>query len=525
MKFLGVVGFVSLFVGIIGYVLIGEALSISFFISHIVFGVISLLFWFFGEGSYALGSREGIISARNLRFGSSAIVYTFLFLVILGGVNYVVKRRDTRWDLTLDSVYSLSDQSHSVLKDLKEPLRLVAFNSPMTSGDEVSDQLKLYKQGRPDLVDIEVIDPQSKPHLVEKYQMKSGNLVYLEYGQGEKAQVSRINTGTEEEITNAIVKLSRGAAKKVYFVTGHGELNVDEKNPENIGVFADSLKNEHLNIDKLMLASTGKIPDDAAALIIASPSKDLADAEIETVKKYIDQGGSVLVLADPRKTSSLGTLTANYGITINSDVVVDTVQRLFASPELGLQPIVNSYGVHQITRNLKSGQDVTIFNIASSLKIIEQSEQKDFTVTKIVETGNSSWAEKDLAAIFDSNQPTSTLDEASGDVKGPVPLAAAYEKKLGGDKVAKLVVFSDSDWLINALISQSFNRDLALNSVNWLSGQESAITIRPRTVKESMAPMTRDTFRGILAYSILVPELILLAGLLVWWKRKEFILA
>jgi ABC-type uncharacterized transport system involved in gliding motility auxiliary subunit len=524
MKFLGVVGFVSLFVGVIGYVLIGEALSNSFFIAHIAFGILTILIWFFGEGSKALGSREGVISGRSLKFGSGALVYTTLFIVILVSVNYIIKRRDKRWDLTLDSAFSLAEQSESVLKDLKEPLKLVGFVSPITNGDELGERLKLYKQERPDLVDFEIIDPQSQPHLVEKYAMKSGNLVYIEYGKDKNSQISRINGVTEEEITNAIVKLTRGAAKKIYFVTGHGELSIDENTAEGIGGFAQALANEHLTTDKLTLASTTKIPEDAASLIIASPSKNLTQPEIDTLKKYVDEGGSVLLFSDPRKSESLDKLTSAYGITINEDVVVDTVQRLFAGPALGLQPLVNSYGVHQITRNLRAGQDVTIFNIASSLKIPEQGQQKDFSVAKILETGNASWGETNLAAIFDSSEPTATLEDGQ-DTKGPVTIGAAYEKKLtNGDKVSKLVVYGDSDWITNGLIDQGFNRDLALNSVNWLAGQESAISIRPRSLKESLAPMTRDTFRGILAYSILIPELILLAGLLVWWQRKEFTL-
>ncbi|RIL09962.1 MAG: hypothetical protein DCC75_05385, partial [Proteobacteria bacterium] len=56
--------------------------------------------------------------------------------------------------------------------------------------------------------------------------------------------------------------------------------------------------------------------------------------------------------------------------------------------------------------------------------------------------------------------------------------------------------------------------------INWLSGEEGGISIRPKSLRESIAPITRDSFLIILVSSFLIPELILIFGLIVWWRRK-----
>ncbi len=216
---------------------------------------------------------------------------------------------------------------------------------------------------------------------------------------------------------------------------------------------------------------------------------------------------------------------STFGINVNNDVVVDTVQRLFAGPAIGVEPIANSYGIHPITRGFTSGQDISIFRIASSVQVSEDTKVEGANYVQLVMTGPKSWAETDLPAIFDSEEPSVAFED--GDTPGPVALAIAYEKPVstgaaGSDtRQGRLVVFGDSDWVRNANIGSFFNRDLALNATSWLSGEEGGLSIRPRTMSASATAMTPQEVKSILAASFVVPELILIAGLLVWWRRRE----
>jgi ABC-type uncharacterized transport system involved in gliding motility auxiliary subunit len=238
------------------------------------------------------------------------------------------------------------------------------------------------------------------------------------------------------------------------------------------------------------------------------------------------------MLHEPRTSQTVQQLAANFGIIVGDNVVLDQVQRLFAGPALGVQPIVRTYATHNLTRNL-SPEHITIFGMASSVSAASTITDGG-KVTELIKTGPSSWAESDLKSLLDSERPSATFDETS-DKRGPVALAAAYERKINTessaqdkqaeepafDREARVVVFGDSDWVNNASIGVYANRDLAMNTVNWLVGEEGGITLRPKSIRASTAPISRDQFAIILASSLLIPELLLIGGLWVWWRRRS----
>jgi hypothetical protein len=201
-----------------------------------------------------------------------------------------------------------------------------------------------------------------------------------------------------------------------------------------------------------------------------------------------------------------------------------------------VQPIVTSYTPHPLTRSLTE-RDVTVYNLASSVKGSGQSDETT-TWTDLAKTGLTAWAEKNLEQLFDVPEPSAVREPE--DLAGPVSVAAAYERKLSPpkdpaaavdstevsfEKTARVVVFGDSDWIVNANIAIYANRDFVLNALNWVIGEEGGVTIRPRQMRFSNAPIQSDTFIWLLVLSFLVPELILILGLVIWWRRRTANLA
>jgi hypothetical protein len=86
--------------------------------------------------------------------------------------------------------------------------------------------------------------------------------------------------------------------------------------------------------------------------------------------------------------------------------------------------------------------------------------------------------------------------------------------------MSRVVVFGDVTWAQNGNLSAMGNRDMALNSINWTVGEEGGVAIGPKSIRASAAPIPQATFNVILALSFLGPELILLFGLFVWWRRR-----
>jgi ABC-type uncharacterized transport system involved in gliding motility auxiliary subunit len=85
----------------------------------------------------------------------------------------------------------------------------------------------------------------------------------------------------------------------------------------------------------------------------------------------------------------------------------------------------------------------------------------------------------------------------------------------------RLVVFGDSDFATNEFLDALHNRDLFLNSINWLAGEVESITVRPNVSRASTFEMSQDQFRFLQYLSLLVvPEAIAVIGVLVWWSRR-----
>ena len=65
------------------------------------------------------------------------------------------------------------------------------------------------------------------------------------------------------------------------------------------------------------------------------------------------------------------------------------------------------------------------------------------------------------------------------------------------------------------------NRDLFLNTVNWLAQQENLISIRAKDPEDRRITLTPDQDRLIFWLTIfIIPGLILLMGIQAWWRRR-----
>lgn len=518
-RFLALLGLVILLFGIIGGFFIGHTHPIM--LSHMIVGILCLAAWYLLYGMKNAGSATKVITGRRSRFGVNAVLYGTVFLGILACINWIGtnEKYNLRWDFTEEGVFSLSDQSIKAVENLKKPLKLVAFN--VGGGDPSSfDLVKLYDY-QSEKVKVEIVDPNAKPHLVEKYGMKQGNVLYLAYGDENQLEgESRVNDLTENTITNAILKLTKGAAKKVYYLVGQDEPSLEDGSKQGFLAFAEAIRDEHINIEPLALAQAGKVPEDAAAVIVVAPKKPMFPEEKEALIKYGDNGGKLLLMKEPtypNTSTDVVEIASHYGIEVRDDLVLDAVTRLFAGPSMAVQFVASAYEPHPITMALPQ-RDKPILNMASSVTV-KSDAPKDATYTEIIKTSDKGWGETDLKTIFTQSDPTVSFD--SSDVTGPLSLAVAYESKAEeGKSPTRLLVFGDTDWASNSFIQFSVHRDLLLNSINWLIGEVSNITIRPKKFKANYQRLPRETFYIILGSGFFVPELILILGLVIWWRRK-----
>ncbi|HYT75510.1 MAG TPA: Gldg family protein [Vicinamibacterales bacterium] len=468
-------------------------------------------------------------AGRQARFGTLAAASVLIVLAILVAINYLGSRHNKRWDLTAARQYSLSDQTKKVLKDLKDPVKIRVF----ARSDEFQrfrDRLDEYSY-QSKQVQIEYIDPEKKPAVAQQYGVTSLGTIVFDY----KGRTEKVTGDGEQELTNALIKVVQGRQPKVYFTQGHGEKDTTSADRGGYNGINSALASDNFVVDKLVLAQQTAVPGDADVLIIAGPKTDFLAGEIEMLKAYLARGGKILLMLDPvlkadaQQPAALQALLKDWGIEADNDIVLDVsgAGRLALGTDESV-PVAATYPPHPITENFNL---LTAYPLARSMTPVEGGVS-GHVAQKLVETSRNSWGETNLKSLT-GGQPAK-LDE--GDKKGPVSLAAAVSAPAANPPPAKeaakpaetpkkpetrIVAFGDSDFASNAALGVTGNRDLFLNSVNWLAQQENLISIRPRDPEDRRITLTADQERRIFYLTVLlVPGLVLLAGVQTWWRRR-----
>ncbi len=511
----GIIGLVLLIFGLVDYFI---ATGFRVFVAvNLVAGAFAIVLW-------ATSSRDalaGMVGRRSTRYGANAIVYTAAFIGVLVAVNYLSSRYHRRFDATEQGVFSLASQSVNTVKNLKKPIKFYGF----FEGGESAAARSLYESyayGSHN-VSFELVDPDKHPELAERYKVSTMGTTHIQYGgdTGEGTNVTELN---EENLTNGIIKVTRNNKKIVYFLDGEGEPNPDDmQGPTGFGTVRQALEGEGFDVKKLVLATSPKVPEDCSVLVVAGPTKPLTQHVLDEVNAYLKRGGRVVAMLQPPRPdqpideSGLIKLVGDWGVKVGNDVVVDQVVRLFAGPALGLNPVVATYAEHPATHGFTQR---TVFPMTRSL---DATSKPGLTITPLARTSDTSWAETDLDGIF--RHQTATLD--AKDTRGPIAVCEAVQadlKTLGdADKgEARLLVFGDTDFADNQNISTFFNRDFFVNGLDWLAGEENAVSIRPRSMRASRFRLTVDQFSIVFALSVLLlPELLLIVGIAVWWERRN----
>ncbi len=511
----GIVGVILLLFAGVAYFITRDFSSYVF--AHTIIGALAVITFL----SSAKGSLSTFFGERSTKYGISAVFYALLFFAILCFVNFISVRHHHRFDLTESGVYSLSPQTVDLLHRLDKPLDIQAFVEA-GSDPPLRELLESYRYAS-DKVTFAIVDPDKHPDQAEKYQISTVPAIHLQYGD----RTNVVNKLTEEELTNGLIRITKGEKKTIYFLEGHGEPSIDDMNdPKGYGQIKTALDNESYEVKKLVLSEGAAIPDDATLLIVGGAERSLLPHEIQSIDAYLkkDKGGHALFLLNPRVTPEFVTYLKDWGVQVGNDVIVDEQLQLLKGRTFTLTPFVTTYGAHPITAELsrRGAAALTTYGISRSVEP-QQNGKKGLTVVSLAKTGPNAWAETDLESVF--QKQTARFDEQQ-DRRGPISLAVAVTanmKELGldHDGAARIVVFGNAVFANNQFIGQYFNRDFILNTANWLVGEEGLISVRARTMRASRVQFTARQSTLIFYLSVLIlPELLLIAGLAVWWQRQ-----
>lgn len=486
--------------------------------------------WWKSEQSFLAGFQL-------LLLGAFLVLVNVVVFVILPQYPQQFRLRDEWSALNLSELSGLSEQ---VLGGLQEPVRVWVFTRDRgeshAAGLLLRDLLTEYAARSP-LVTVEHVDPNRDlgraSELQTRFQLTEADQVILESGGhheiiamdemvvrepdetrplGEAPRM--IGFRGETLLTGALIRLAGGEPPVVYFLTGHGQKDIDdfEDSARAYSNVRERLETANMRVKKLHLEETrdGRVPEDASLVVIAGPTLRLPQPDIDALRVYLSEGGRLFVLLNATLDAGLGPMLAEWGVQLVDDVVIDP-----AATHTGAEVYVARFADHPVTRNLR-GVTVPFLRPRSVRPLAGDTERTPADrprFTALAATTARGYAKQDLT------DPDLTM-RPGVDAPGPIPLAAAIERVVPGGQASRLVVVGDADFVANWSRAGGGLRFFQ-NAVAWLIDREQGAAIPPREVEEVRLLLDRAELRNLFFIVVLgMPGAVGVFGFLVAMRRR-----
>ncbi len=462
---------------------------------------------------------------RNVLLTTNALVSAALIAALLIALNYLGTEHHFRWDLTATREHSLSPQTIKVLRSLPGPIEAVAF--PIGEGaGRYRDMLGTYQYYSKNF-QYRIVDPDRNPAETQKFKITSYGQIVLTRG---KASYT-IDSDAEEQLTNGILHVLETTKKAVYVLQGEGEVPLDDFTRNGMGTAKQTLTGKGFDVKALFLVQTGRVPEDAATVVVPSPARDLLPQARDALERYYQGGGKLLIMVDPQTPPEVRSwLATAFHVDAPGGVVIDPVSRLLGGDFA--VPIVTQYPYNDITQNFTLA---TAFPVSTPL--VPQAKAMGVTITPVVKSSDSSYVKTNL-------ESKNIRFEPGTDVKGPVILAVevtpapggspvpaspgkpgtpsdSAEKKPAGPKGAAVII-GNSGFIRNTYIGLVGNRDLFTSAVAWLTQSGNLVSIAPRTSPFDPFIVGGNQGRYLFLGSVIgVPLALLLIGGSVYLRRRS----
>jgi len=477
--------------------------------------IVGVAVFIVGFAVYSLLDPERVrklLTGRQVRYGSNSLILFIAFTGILIIINMLVNQFPQHFDVTEDKQHTLAPETIDTLQSLPEPVHATAFYSVHLNAQSAAELLEDFKVSSGGKFDYDFMDPDSNPVLVNQLGITGDGKILLQMGENREI----VSIASESELTNGLIRLLNPDKPVLYFLTGEGEHDTENAGNGAYTQARQALESKNYVVKTLSLQAENAIPEDARALVIAGPLVPFTESSVDLIQNYLDNGGSLMYLANPVPLTQLGDepdllaeyLASNWGITLNNDIVVDT-----NSPSSPFFAVSAKYAVHPITDRMQG--IAAIFPYSRSITI--DPENTSLSPTALVSTISQSWGETDFGAL--EGQQVPEYNEGA-DLPGPMILAAAAENSNTGSRV---VVFGSSTFAEDDNFGFSGNGDMFLNSIDWIVGQEALLNLTTNAPQERTfnPPGSAQFILTIISIICLIPLAIIGAGVYAWVRRRR----
>ncbi len=492
---------------------------------------------------------------RRLKNGSYSISVIAIAVAAAVAVNLIAAELPSQYmqiDVSEQQLYTLTEQTKEIVAGLEKDITLYYIVQDSNKDTNVSRLLERY-EGLSSHITVEQKDPVRYPNFASQYtdsEVSENSIIavcedsvrVITY---DSMYESSFNynyytyetTGfdAEGQITSAIAAFASGDLPKLYTLTGHNELMINDS-------LAQSISKENIETESLNLITADEVPEDAACLLIASPSTDFSDEETAKILDYLQNGGKVILVTDytGKEMPNLASILEYYGVEEQEGIVIEGDSNYYVQAPYYLVPDINST---EVTDGMTGGESYVLLAAAQGIHILEEARES-LSISGILSTSDSAYSKTDVENMR-------TYEKESSDTDGPFDLAvliteevtAAGAEEESGDTeeesedaeeesesaeeetvVTKLVVFTSSaimDASADQMVSGG-NAKLFMNTVSWACGHASSVSVPSKSMSVSYLTLTAasSSFWSIIVIG-LIPAAFLITGLVTWLRRRR----
>lgn len=475
-----------------------------------------------------------------------------LFVTLFAGLNYLAVHYAWRFDLTKNRSHSLSPETLAYLKNLNQPVRVIVT---LTADSEHEDVVQAHRDvtallreytfataGNPHgRVTAEFIDVYQRRRDAEALGIDEPNAIYVTSGgQPRKVTLNEFYDVKDKQkqafrgeraLTAAILDVSNPSKKKIYFLTGHGEMSLDDASPDRgLSTLEAELKARNFAVEPLDLALAGKIPEDAAVIVIVGPQGRFDAREEELLRQYLsNRAGRLLALLAPGYPTGLNDLFYDWGVLVDDVLIYD--RSAAGQSETG-DLILPALAEHALTSSLLGYKIPLRFGPSRSVRPDPgRTLDPNLVVTPLVATSEEAWGERNYrqrgVPAYDSGvdlpgAPRLYVVTASERRAARKITVGSADKDLFSIPSGRLVTFGSADWISNGRLGVIGNLTFFLSAINWTVDRDPDLNVPARPITKFQLTLSQQQLQR-LRYSLMfaLPGLAALVGGVVYWTRRN----
>jgi ABC-type uncharacterized transport system involved in gliding motility auxiliary subunit len=480
---------------------------------------------------------KNFLSNRNVRYGAVSVAITIMVIFFIVLLNVVLtalfKKYPLDIDLTEDQIFEVSSETKDFLSSLKKDVTIYILNTEdrfTSSGPteyfiQANQVIHKYEQ-LSSRVKLEYIDLIRNPDFSARFPEEKLNVNDILVTSGENVRTLTssdlfnirssyygsyvASSKAEQAMTSALLNVSSDKKFLAAVIKGYDEADVS--------AFLDLLKLNAWDTVELNLL-TEDIPPDVSLLILARPSRDLDMRELQKLDAFLGEGRDrtlfCLTEIDQPALPNLTDFLAEWGLAAEPGLVYETSNtRILMSNSF---VALSDFAEEKYAKNASEKGLYPVVPYARPLKVLWEAKGWRTTTTLVKSSGTS------------GIQPLETSPDWTPDTSsGGAPILALsdfYRTNPQNEALSGHVLLCGSTRALAPSMLSNLNlanAEYFLDLLGQLAKRDDQIYVQDKTLGFTELRVTGEqVVIFTLIFVVLLPLAVLIAGIVVWVRRRH----